>query len=212
MEASQVLYRRETGFVAQTSDLCLRHKSQLSKDPAGSTPLVSCRLTDEHDRLSTRRSSGNGPEVYCGSRGLASASQRGPFFHSTESQSHNGLSFGICGLTPKFSAAAVPFFSIRLSDWCGATQKTRRRDDSLHKTQPLWLIRRYTSTTITRLITGNIKLSVQGSLAGAQQRGRRRVDQRAASASLFSCIGGEGSGARLDVRINCACRSLLLDA
>lgn len=113
MEASQVLYRRETGFVAQTSDLCLRHKSQLSKDPAGSTPLVSCRLTDEHDRLSTRRSSGNGPEVYCGSRGLASASQRGPFFHSTESQSHNGLSFGICGLTPKFSAAAVPFFSIR---------------------------------------------------------------------------------------------------
>lgn len=169
---------------------------------------------DGHDRLSTRRSSGNGPEVYCGSRGLASASQRGPFFHSTESQSHNGLiSLRVCGLTPKFSAAAVPFISMRLSDSpCGATQKTRRRDNSLHKTQPLWLIRRYTSTAIVRLITGNIKVSVQGSLAGAQQRGRRRVDQRAASASLCSCIGGEGSGARLDVRINCACRSLLFDA
>lgn len=134
--------------------------------PAGSTPLVSCRLTDGHDRLSTKRSTGNGPEVCCGSRGLASASQRGPFCHSTESQSHNGLiSLGVCGLTPKFSAAAVPFFSIRLSDCCGATQKTRRRDDGLHKTQPLWLIRRYTSTAITRLITGNIKMSVQGSLA-----------------------------------------------
>lgn len=174
---------------------------------------MSCRLTDGHDRLSTKRSTGNGPEVCCGSRGLASAFQRSPFCHSTESQSHNGLiSLVVCGLTPKFSAAAVPFFSIRLSDCCGATQKTRRQDDGLHKTQPLWLIRRYTSTAITRLITGNIKVSVQGSLAGAQQRGRRRVDQRAASASLFSCIGGEGSGARLDVRINCACRSLLCDA
>lgn len=35
MEASQVLYRREMGFVAQASDLCLRHKSQLSKDRLG---------------------------------------------------------------------------------------------------------------------------------------------------------------------------------
>ncbi|KAK1836552.1 hypothetical protein QBC39DRAFT_326567 [Podospora conica] len=63
-----VLYRRET---PRQSDLCLRHKSQLSKDRVN----PSCELqTDGHDRLSTRRSSGNGPEVHC-SKGLASAPQ-----------------------------------------------------------------------------------------------------------------------------------------
>jgi hypothetical protein len=167
------------------SDLCLRHKSQLSNGPAGSTPLVSCRLTDRHDSLNEAVK-----------REWARSAAGGWLLHLCEvrsltAQSHNpttGSQFRGLWADPQILSSCGSLLQAPTSSCRGATKKhgARRASRQPPPQNPASLVNTAIHKHRHHQTDHGKHKSVRTRLLGRPPATRKEEsDQRAASASLF---------------------------